>query len=120
MSELNVFERIVAGELPASKVLENEEFLAFHDINPKAPVHILIIPKKRFINFQEVDGTTMAKMTDFIHEVAKLLGLDKSGYKLLTNVGADAGQEVFHLHFHMLGGLKLFIPKVEENNEALF
>lgn len=120
MSNLNVFEKIVAGILPSNKVLENEEFLAFHDINPKAPVHILIIPKKRFTNFQEVDANTMAKMTTFIQEVAVKLGLDKSGYKLLTNNGSDAGQEVFHLHFHMLGGLKLFMPKVDENNEGLF
>jgi histidine triad (HIT) family protein len=107
MREITIFERIVAGELPCNKVLENEHFLAFHDINPKAPIHILIIPKIHVSNFQEVDGKTMAEMTSFIHEVATLLGLDKSGYRLITNNGEDGGQEVPHLHFHLLGGAKL-------------
>ena len=107
MREITVFERIVAGELPCNKVLENENFLAFHDINPKAPVHILIIPKVHVKNFQEVDPQTMVGMTSFIHEVAALLGVDKTGYRLITNNGDDGGQEVPHLHFHLLGGAKL-------------
>lgn len=104
MHEKTIFEKIVDGELPCNKVLENEEFLAFHDINPKAPIHILIIPKKHFKDFQEFDPDLMAKMTSFIQELAILLELDKKGYKLLTNCGKSSGQEVFHLHFHMLGG----------------
>lgn len=104
MHEKTIFEKIVDGELPCNKVLENEDFLAFHDINPKAPIHILIIPKKHFKNFQEFDPDLMAKMTSFIQELAILLELDKKGYKLLTNCGKNSGQEVFHLHFHMLGG----------------
>lgn len=107
MREPTVFERIVAGELPCNKVLENDTFLAFHDINPKAPIHILIIPKKHVKNFQEVDTETMRAMTPFIQEVATLLGLDKGGYRLITNNGDDGGQEVPHLHFHLLGGAKL-------------
>ncbi|TBR81212.1 histidine triad nucleotide-binding protein [Campylobacter novaezeelandiae] len=104
MHEKTIFEKIVDGELPCNKVLENENFLAFHDINPKAPIHILIIPKKHFKDFQEFDPDLMAKMTSFIQELAILLELDKKGYKLLTNCGKNSGQEVFHLHFHMLGG----------------
>ncbi|MBK1964237.1 histidine triad nucleotide-binding protein [Campylobacter novaezeelandiae] len=104
MHEKTIFEKIVDGELPCNKVLENEDFLAFHDINPKAPIHILIIPKKHFKDFQEFDPDLMAKMTSFIQELAILLELDKKGYKLLTNCGKNSGQEVFHLHFHMLGG----------------
>ncbi|MBK1972365.1 histidine triad nucleotide-binding protein [Campylobacter sp. TTU-622] len=104
MREKTIFEKIVDGELPCNKVLENEDFLAFHDINPKAPIHILIIPKKHFKDFQEFDPNLMAKMTSFIQELAILLELDKKGYKLLTNCGKNSGQEVFHLHFHMLGG----------------
>ncbi len=121
MREKNVFEKIIDGEIPSSKVLESNDFLAFHDINPQAPVHILIIPKKFFKDFSEVDGETMSKMTDFIHEVAKVMGLDKSGYRLLTNCGRDSGQEIFHLHFHMLGGLKLSSPKNKTNrDESMF
>lgn len=93
MREVTVFERIVAGELPCNKVLENEHFLAFHDINPKAPIHILIIPKIHVKNFQELTPQVMVGMTSFIHEVAKLLGLDESGYRLITNNGEDGDKK---------------------------
>ena len=102
-----IFCKIVNGEIPSNKVLENDEFLAFHDINPSAPVHVLVIPKKHIDSFNEVDSTTMANMTPFIQEVAKTLALDKNGYRIVTNVGEDGGQEVKHLHFHILGGGKL-------------
>ena len=102
-----IFCKIVNKELPANIELENEDFLAFHDINPIAPIHILIIPKKHIKSFQEVDPKTMEKMTPFIQEVAKKLGVDKDGYRLLTNVGENGGQEVLHLHFHLVGGAKL-------------
>ncbi|WP_297574652.1 histidine triad nucleotide-binding protein [uncultured Campylobacter sp.] len=104
---MTIFEKIVAGEIPCNKVLENDDFLAFHDINPKAPIHILIIPKKCYKNFQEVDPSIMSAMTEFIHKVAKTMGVDKTGYRLITNCGENAGQEVMHLHFHLLGGTKL-------------
>jgi len=102
-----IFCKIVNGEIPNNTVHENERFLAFHDLYPKAPVHVLIIPKKHVENFQSTDPDTMAEMTLFIQEVAQKLGLDKSGYRLITNNGEDGGQEIFHLHFHMLGGGKL-------------
>ncbi len=102
-----IFCKIVNGEIPSNKVAENDEFLAFHDINPKAPIHILIIPKKHIESFQEVDSETMAKMTPFIQDIARKLELDITGYRLVTNVKEDGGQEVFHLHFHLLGGGKL-------------
>nr|MCR4941764.1 histidine triad nucleotide-binding protein [Campylobacter sp.] len=104
---MTIFEKIVAGEIPCNKVLENEKFLAFNDINPKAPIHILIIPKKHFENIQEFDPALMGEMLSFIQELARLMGLDKSGYRLVTNCGENSGQEVMHLHFHMLGGAKL-------------
>ncbi|KGI56993.1 histidine triad nucleotide-binding protein [Campylobacter sp. MIT 97-5078] len=104
MQEKSVFELIVEGKIPCNKVLESEDFLAFHDINPKAKIHILVIPKKHFKDFQELDPEVMMKMTSFIQELAILLGVDKSGYKLLTNCGKAAEQEVFHLHFHLLAG----------------
>ena len=74
---MTIFSKIVSGEIPCNKVLENDNFLAFHDINPKAPIHILIIPKVEYKNFQEVDPSIMTEMTRFIQSVAKLMGLDE-------------------------------------------
>ena len=102
-----VFCKIVKGEIPNNTVHENDDFLAFHDLYPKAPIHVLIIPKKHIENFQSVDPETMAGMTPFIQETAKILGVDETGYRLVTNNGRDGGQEIFHLHFHLLGGGKL-------------
>ncbi len=102
-----IFCKIVNGEIPNNTVHENEDFLAFHDLYPKAPIHVLIIPKKHVENFQSVDGEIMAKMTPFIQEVARKVGVDETGYRLVTNNGSDGGQEIFHLHFHLLGGGKL-------------
>jgi histidine triad (HIT) family protein len=107
-----IFCKIIAGEIPSNKVLENEEFLAFNDINPIAPVHILVIPKKHIKSLNEVDGQTMAKITGFIKEVAKKAGIFESGYRVITNIGENGGQEVPHLHFHVLGGTKLAWPKL--------
>ncbi len=102
-----VFCKIVNGEIPNNTVHENDDFLAFHDLYPKAPIHVLVIPKKHIENFQSVDPDTMAAMTPFIQETAKILGVDETGYRLVTNNGKDGGQEIFHLHFHLLGGGKL-------------
>ena len=102
-----IFCKIANGEISSNKVLESDEFIAFHDLNPKAPIHILIIPKEHVECFQDVSGEVMAKMTPFIQEVATLVGVDKSGYRLITNNGDDGGQEIHHLHFHLLGGAKL-------------
>ncbi len=102
-----LFCKIVSGELPSNKVYESEDFLAFHDIYPKAPIHVLAIPKKHICCFQELDSETMAQMTPFIQETARILGIDKTGYRLIVNNGEDGGQEVHHLHFHILGGGKL-------------
>lgn len=115
-SKMNVFEKIVNGEIPCNKVLENDEFLAFHDINPKAPIHILAIPKKCYENFQVTPPEVMAKMSAFIQEVAAAMGLDKSGYRLVCNCGENGGQEVMHLHFHILGGMKLPWDHVSDRN----
>ncbi|TLD88604.1 histidine triad nucleotide-binding protein [Helicobacter sp. MIT 05-5294] len=104
---MSIFEKIIKGEIPCNKVLENDDFLAFHDISPKAPVHILAIPKKFAKDFQELNPSEMAGFTSFIQEVARTLNLDKSGYRIISNVGVDGGQEVPYLHFHILGGAKL-------------
>lgn len=102
-----LFCKIINREIPSNIILENEDFLAFHDINPKAPVHILVIPKVHVESFHEVSGEIMRGVTPFIQEVAKELSLDKNGYRVITNIGEDGGQEVKHLHFHVLGGAKL-------------
>lgn len=104
---MNVFEKIVSGEIPSKKVLENNEFLAFYDINPKATIHILAIPKVCVKDFQEADPNMLGRLAAFIQDVVKHLGLDKSGYRIISNIGKDGAQEVPHLHFHILGGEKL-------------
>ncbi|MDO8455251.1 MAG: histidine triad nucleotide-binding protein [Sulfurimonas sp.] len=102
-----LFCKIVKKEIPSNIILEDENFIAFHDINPKAPVHILAIPKIHVDSFNEVNAEIMAGMTTFIQEIAKETRLDKSGYRVITNIGENGGQEVKHLHFHVLGGAKL-------------
>lgn len=106
----SLFERIIDGELPASRVYEDAHILAIHDIDPRAPVHILIIPKRCIPSLQAVTAEDYPLITEVI-KVAQLLaksyGLDESGYRLLTNHGDDAGQTIFHLHFHLLGGAPL-------------
>ena len=117
---MTIFSKIISGEIPCNKVLENDNFLAFHDINPKAPIHILIIPKIEYKNFQETDPAIMGEMTAFIQSVAKLMGLDEGGYRLITNNGSDGGQEVFHLHFHLLGGAKLSWNHLSDSDSKNF
>lgn len=102
-----LFCKIGKKEIPSNVILENDNFLAFHDINPKAPVHILAIPKAHCESFNDVTPELMAEMTSFIQNVAKEVKIDKSGYRVITNIGENGGQEVQHLHFHILGGAKL-------------
>ena len=102
-----IFCKIVAGEIPSNKIAENDKFVAFHDVNPIAPIHVLVIPKEHIASFNEITSEIMADMTLFIQEVAKILNLDKDGYRMITNIGENGGQEVKHIHFHMLGGAKL-------------
>lgn len=112
---MNIFEKIIKGEVPCNKVLENDDFLAFHDIAPKAPVHVLAIPKKSIKDFQELNPNEMVGFTKFIQEVARTLNLDKSGYRIISNIGINGGQEVPHLHFHILGGAKLRWDNLAQN-----
>ncbi|WP_027327755.1 histidine triad nucleotide-binding protein [Helicobacter pametensis] len=103
----SIFTKIINGEIPANKVLESPSCIAIHDIAPQAPIHILIIPKQEIKDFQELDSQTMTELLQFTQEVARKMGLDQSGYRLITNVGTHGGQEIPHLHFHLLGGAKL-------------
>lgn len=102
-----IFCKIVNGEIPNKSVLENDDFLCFEDINPACKIHLLIIPKKHYDSFDVMPANIMANMSEFIQEVALKLNLKKSGYRLITNIGEDGGQEVPHLHFHLLAGQKV-------------
>lgn len=105
-----LFCKIVNGDIPSKKVYEDDTVYAFYDINPMAPVHVLIIPKQHISSVNDVT-TENSSVISHIYEVAaklaKELGISESGYRVVSNCGADAGQTVFHLHFHLLGGKKL-------------
>ena len=102
-----LFCKIVNKEIEANIELEDDDFIAFHDINPKAPIHILVIPKNHVDSFNEASADMMAKMTTFIQRLAVYMNIDKEGYRIMSNIGDNGGQEIHHLHFHILGGAKL-------------
>lgn len=105
-----IFCKIIEGSIPSTKVYEDEQVLAFRDIQPLAPVHVLIIPKKHIPTMNDVeeqDGALIAAIFAAARRIAKELGVDESGYRLVNNVNADGGQVVYHLHIHLLGGQKL-------------
>lgn len=104
-----LFCKIIAGKIPSAKVYENDYVYAFRDIQPQAPVHVLIVPKEHISSIDEVtpaNSDIMRHVAEAIPEVAKALGLE-NGYRVITNVGEDGCQSVRHLHFHLLGGAKL-------------
>ncbi len=104
-----IFCKIIAGEIPSKKVYEDDAMLAFADINPQAPVHILVIPKAHIASVDEVNAdnsAVVAKIFEMIPKIAKDAGLT-NGYRVITNCGDDACQTVKHLHFHIMGGKKL-------------
>ena len=104
-----LFCKIIAGEIPSNKVYEDETMLAFHDINPEAPVHVLVIPKTHIPSMDgvnEENSSFVAKIFEKIPHIAKLAGIT-NGYRVISNCGEDAAQSVRHLHFHILGGTKL-------------
>lgn len=107
-----IFCKIVSGEIPANKVYEDEDMVVFHDLNPQAPVHVLQIPKIHFSGLTEAFGENaviIGKMMGKIPELAKMLALD-GGFRVVCNSGADGGQTVNHLHFHLLGGRAMAWP----------
>jgi histidine triad (HIT) family protein len=108
-----LFCKIVAGEIPAKVVAESESSLAFYDIAPQAPVHVLVIPKKHYVSVNEVTAEDPHVFDDLMllaQEVVLDEGIKESGYRLVINVGADGQQTVAHLHVHVLGGRKLTWP----------
>ena len=103
-----IFCKIINGEIPSTKVYEDDKVLAFNDINPIAPIHILVIPKKHLNSLMDLeDDELLVHIHKIIKQIAKEKEMDEKGFRVLTNVGEDGGQAVKHLHFHILGGTKL-------------
>lgn len=110
-----IFSKIIRKEIPANIVFENDQVLAFKDINPQAPVHVLIIPKTTDIETtRDIDpakhASLLASLYDAANKIAKDLGVNETGFRLVLNCGPDAGQEVYHIHMHLLGGRKMSWP----------
>ncbi len=108
-----IFCKIIQGEIPSKKAYEDEQILAFYDIDAKAPVHVLIIPKKHIesvLALQPEDGALVAHIFEIAGKLARELGLAEQGFRMVSNIGKDAGQTVPHLHFHLLGGRELAWP----------
>ena len=108
-----LFCKIIHGEIPANKVFEDEKIIAFDDINPQAPIHILIIPKEHFASLNEIPEEKKDVLSHILLkacQIAQEKGVAKSGYRIVLNTERDSGQEVFHIHFHLLGGRKMLWP----------
>lgn len=111
MSDSCLFCRIARGEIPSTKVAETDDEFAFRDIDPKAPTHVLVIPKEHVPSLAEADDPAMlGSLMLFAAHVAGLEGIDRSGYRVVVNNGRDGGQTVDHLHLHLLGGRHLTWP----------
>ena len=105
-----VFCKIVKKELPAKVVYEDDKVMAFHDINPQAPIHVLVIPKKHIPTLNDIseeDKELIGHIFTVIKEIAEKFGIAEKGYRVLVNCNKEGGQEVFHLHFHLLGGKRV-------------
>jgi diadenosine tetraphosphate (Ap4A) HIT family hydrolase len=107
----NVFAKILRGDLPCKKVYENDHALAFHDINPLMPVHVLVIPKGEYVTLDEFTGKAAPEaLAGFMHavgETARLVGVTEDGYRIVANNGTNANQEVPHFHIHIFGGRQI-------------
>lgn len=108
----NIFAKILRGEIPCNKVYDDEAALAFHDIRPQAPVHVLVIPKGRYVSWDDFTAKAgdaeIAAFTRAVGNVTRQLELDGPGYRLMVNMGANGHQEVPHLHVHIFGGRQFF------------
>jgi histidine triad (HIT) family protein len=108
-----LFCRIINRDIPSKIVFEDDRIFAFEDINPQAPTHILIIPKQHFASLKETPADSQELLGHILikaREIARERGLQESGYRLVLNTGRDSGQEVFHIHFHLLGGRRMSWP----------
>ena len=105
-----IFCKIIKGEIPSNKVYEDEEILAFHDINPATPIHILVVPKKHIeslAHLEKEDEALVGNIYGVINKIAEEQGFKDEGFRVIVNCGENGGQEVMHLHFHILAGKKL-------------
>ncbi len=105
-----IFCKMIKGEIPVNKVYEDDEILAFYDINPATPIHILVIPKKHIdciAHMQKEDEQLIGKIYGVINKIAEEKGFKENGFRVIVNSGKDSGQEVMHLHFHVLAGTKM-------------
>lgn len=110
---MTLFEKIAAREIPARIVAETDEWLAFHDVNPQAPMHVLIVPKRVIARLSQTtseDAALLGRMLLAANEIAITLGISDTGYRVIINNGRDAGESVPHLHVHLLGGRPLTWP----------
>lgn len=111
---MTIFSRIINKEIPADIVFETDNILAFKDIDPKAPVHILIIPKKEIQKVTDIDGkrdsALLGEMFDAANKIAEEMKIDRDGFRLVINCGSNGGQAVYHLHMHLLGGRQMNWP----------
>jgi histidine triad (HIT) family protein len=108
-----IFCKIVNKEIPAKTVMEDEQILAFHDVNPQAPVHILIIPKEHFSSLNQVPEDKKDLLSHILfkaRQIAVKMGIAEKGYRIVLNTERDSGQDVFHIHFHLLGGRRMSWP----------
>jgi histidine triad (HIT) family protein len=106
LDSMTIFEKIIARQIPAKLVFEDEEVVAFHDVNPQAPMHVLIVPKRVIPRLAEANAADQALLGKLLLTAAKLardLGVSESGYRVVINSGADAGESVPHMHVHLLG-----------------
>jgi histidine triad (HIT) family protein len=110
---MTIFEKIIAREIPAKIIWEDDDAVAFHDVNPQAPVHVLIVPKKKIARLRDAtdaDRAILGKLMLVARDLAKKLGIEESGYRVVINSGPDAGESVPHLHVHLLGKRALAWP----------
>jgi histidine triad (HIT) family protein len=108
-----LFCKIIAGQIPAKIIYQDEDVVSFVDINPKAPQHVLVVPRRHIPSMTDLtpaDGPLLASIFTAATKIARELGVDESGFRFVVNVGPDSGQSVFHLHFHLLGGRRLAWP----------
>ena len=107
----NIFAKILRGEIPCKKVYENDHVLAFYDVNPQKKIHVLLIPKGEYVDLDDFNKKALDKeiieLNKAITHVSNLLNVKDKGYRVLTNIGNDGGQEVPHLHFHIFAGAKI-------------
>jgi histidine triad (HIT) family protein len=108
-----IFCKIVNKEIPSELVFEDDQIVAFNDINPQAPVHILIIPKEHFASLNDIPEEKEDVLNHILlraRQIARNMGIDERGYRIVLNTGRDSGQEVFHIHFHLFGGRRMTWP----------